>query len=705
MLARLQLGLGRKLPMILQSESAECGLACLAMVAAAHGNSQGLLSLRQRFGPSARGATLNGLIRIAGDLGLSARAVRCEPHELSQLAAPAILHWDFTHFVVLKRTSRRHATIHDPATGVRRFSLEEVGQHFTGIALELSPGERFEQAGRPASLPLRSFFSGLGSMWPSLGQILVLSALLQLVALATPFYMQLVVDEVLVKHDSDLLTLLAGGFLALTLFSLVTEALRGWAGIYLTNQLSFIMGARLFRHLLRLPAAFFTRRHMGDIVSRFGSIKPIQDFVTSSTITVLLDGVMAITTMTLMFLYSPLLALIVLAAMAVYLLAQLAFYYPLKLRQHESIAAEATLDSNFMESVRSIGAVKRFGIESSRNSDWQNRAAEAVNARVRVGRLTLGVGLIDSAISGISHVIVVYAGARLVLAGELSIGMLYAFLAYRNHMTSAVTSLVNEFVRFLMLSLHMERLADIQLAVPEDEQDGKPPVPIEGRLSLRDAAFRYGAHDPDVFAHVSFDIAPGESVAIFGPSGCGKSTLMACLQRSLELTGGELLVDGQPLSALGLASLRAGSASVLQDDCLLSGSLQANIAFGEPVADMERVVRAATLACIHDDIMRLPMGYESLVGEMGAAMSAGQVQRVLIARALYREPKVLFLDEGTAHLDRNTETRLMSQLFETDMTLVFITHNRSVLPHADRVLLYQNGAWIMRRVRASKLAA
>lgn len=703
-MAGLSLNGANRLPLYLQAETAECGLACVGMVSAWHGWREDLTSLRQRFGPGGRGSTLNHLIQLCADLRLTTRAIRCEVAELRSLALPAILHWDFNHFVVLRSTSWRGVVVHDPAVGKRHYSWHEVSRHFTGIALETARGDGFESGDVKRTNRLADYFKGLGSLVPCLGQILLLSALLQVVALASPFYMQLVVDEVLVKHDTDLLVLLAAGFLALTLFSVVTQAVRGWAGIYLSNQLSFFMGARLFTHLLRLPATFFAHRQMGDVVSRFGSLKPIQEFLTSSTIAVLLDGVMAVTTITMMYLYSPPLASVVLVTTLLHLLIQLIFYSPIRLRSHEKIAAEARAESNFMESIRSIDAVKRFGIEAQRSGDWQNRFSDAVNAEVRVSRLGLGLDLFQSTIAGASNVLVIYLGARFVLAGELTIGMLYAFMAYRSHMTGAVNSLVDEFVKFLMLSLHLERLADIQQEAPEPTTVANPPTSIAGELNCRDLGFRYSNRDPWIFNDISFHLQPGESLAVAGPSGCGKSTLLGVIAQTLSAAEGEIAVDGYPLACDQRATFRAVCASVMQGDTLLSGSIRSNIAFGDAGVDDARVQRAAETACVHADVMHLPMGYESLVGEMGSTLSAGQLQRVLIARALYREPRILLLDEGTAHLDKETELRVMKNILELGITCIFITHNRKMLALADRVLFMSAGSHRLRRVRHAEAA-
>ncbi|MBD3647228.1 MAG: ATP-binding cassette domain-containing protein, partial [Pseudomonadales bacterium] len=378
-------------------------------------------------------------------------------------------------------------------------------------------------------------------------------------------------------------------------------------------------------------------------------------------------------------------------------IAQILIYVPLKARTRERIVADARMDSHFMESIRSIGAIKRFSAEPVRESDWQNRFADAINARIRVHRLAIGLELLDTAIGGCCTVLIVYLGARQVLERELTVGMLYAFLAWRNHLVDATTSLVTELIKYLMLSLHMERLADIQLAEPEPVSESDP-IPVEGHLALREAAFRYSPREPWVVSNCSFFLGSGESLAIFGPSGCGKTTLLAVMQNLLPLEQGELLVDGRPIRQGCSSTLRSVSAAVMQEDCLLSGSLLSNITFNDPFPDWARVQQVARLADIHDDLAALPMGYETVVGELGSVMSAGQQQRILIARALYRQPKLLFLDEGTAHLDRQTERRVMTRILRLGVPCVFTTHNKQLLPLASKVLVHTNDGWLDRRV-------
>mgnify|MGYP001578680115 CR=1 FL=1 len=689
---------GRKLPVIMQSERAECGLACITMLAGFHGQQQDLSALRNRFPPTQHGATLAELMHLTNAMNMSARAIRCDVNELAACETPLILHWDFNHYVVLKKATKHKIVIHDPAVGLREYPLSEAIRHFTGIALEVKPNDNFSVGTFTNKHGIFSFFSNMSGLWPSVGQILLLSAVLQLIALTMPFYMQLVVDEVLVKHDHELLTILAIGFFSITLISVITQAIRGWCHIYLSNQLSLILGTKIFHHLLSLPVEYFYKRHMGDIVSRFGAFRPVQDFLTSSAVTVVLDGLMALTTLTMMLIYSPMLTAIVVLFLVLVLVSQLAFYRPIKHQSHEHISADARLNSSFMESIRSISAIKRANAESARESEWQSNFVESINITVRLGKLALNRDLIESTLSGTANVLVIFVGAGAVLTGDLSIGMLYAFMAYRRHLTAAITSLVRELVNYLMLSLHLERLSDIR-NTPSEFPEIRLPLPIDGAIKVTDIGYRFGENQPWIIKNLSFELGAGEMMGITGPSGCGKSTLLGIIQSLIERQEGEIEIDGMPLSIVGAQSLRWHSSSVLQEDVLFSGTIKSNISFDASFVDMERIKAVSEIAAIDQDIAKLPLGYDSQIGEMGTVLSAGQQQRVLIARALYQQPKILLLDEGTAHLDKHTETVVMQNIKALGISCIFVSHNHKLMSLADTILMMEPSGYKFHRIR------
>lgn len=682
-----------KMPVILQGETSECGLACLAMVASYHGFSTDLYDLRQRFGVSLAGASLKNLMQQAANLKLSCRALQVELDELKKLKLPAILHWDFNHFVTLSEARGSHVVIHNPAVGVRRYRLAEVSHHFTGIALEITPTAQFRRGKKTQRLRLLDFCSGMTGLLPALIQLFALSLLIQCFALASPFYLQLVVDEVLVKQDRDLLVLLGLGFAGLTVITVFTKALRGFAHLFIASQLNYAMGAALFNHLIHLPVDYFQKRHMGDVVSRFGSLKPIQDFISGSALTVILDGLMAITTLMMIIIYSPILSIIVLVSIAAFAVLRAVLLQPFRQRTQESIVTAAKQDSNLMETIRALQSIKLFSRESDRQSIWQSRFVDSINANIRVGRLTIGYEIFEGLISAVENVLVIFVGAQQVLDGALTIGMLYAFISYRTHFNSSLTSVINQLIQLFMLGLHLERIADIGLTDKEKglEEPAGFTVPFDGYIQLDKAAFRYSESDPLLFEDLSLQIQPGEFVAIYGPSGIGKTTVIKILLGLVKPTQGVLLIDKVPLEVYGIRSYRANIGAVMQEDMLMSGSIKDNICFNDMLADFDRIRQVAQLAEIHDDIMRMPMAYDSLIGEMGSALSNGQQQRILLARALYRKPKLLFLDEGTAHLDYPTAERVMTNLHSLASSCIYITHNRRLLKFADHILVMADG--------------
>jgi ATP-binding cassette, subfamily B, bacterial CvaB/MchF/RaxB len=687
-----------QLPIVRQTEAAECGLACLAMIASYHRHFVDLNTLRRRFPVSLNGVTLRALIQVAGQMHMAGRPLRLELEGLRQLRLPAVLHWDMSHFVVLKSVRRSGIVVHDPASGENFLSNAQASNHFTGVALELSPTEEFLRQDERTRLPFSVFWTHLKGSGHALAQVFVLSVVLQLLVLAAPFYMQITVDEVIARGDVDLLVVLAIGFALVAVIRAATSAIRGLILLIVQNFVQFQLGARLFHHLLRLPTSFFEKRHIGDILSRFTSLQPIRTLLAEGMIAAVLDGMMALLTLAMIVIYSTQLALVVLSALILYAVLRLALYRVLWLRTEATIQASAQENSTFIETVRAIQSLKLFNRESEREGQWLNRYAEVANANVRLGRAKIAFTTLNDLIFGLEMVITVYLAARLALANSLTVGMIFAFMSYRQHFTEKAVQLVEKALEFRVLGLHLERLSDIALSPLELGHD-RPLAyarPLEGRIELRRVYYRYSENDPFVLEEINLDIKPGEFVAIMGPSGGGKTTLMKLMLGLLEPTSGEVLIDGVPLPALGARAYREQVAAVMQEDQLLSGSIADNICFFDPEFDEERMIRSARLAGIHDEIMMMPMTYNSLVGDMGSSLSGGQKQRILLARALYRQPRILFLDEGTAHLDLDNERHINESLNRLGMTRISVAHRPAISAGANRVVI------IAKTLRAEK---
>ena len=680
--------------MILQTEAAECGLACLAMVAGAHGLQTDLPALRRRFALSLKGLTLADLVRMAGVLQLQGRALRAELEHLPQLRLPCVLHWDLNHFVVLVAVRRGQAIVHDPASGVRRLSMQEVSSHFTGIALELTPAADFRPRVERQRITLGQLIGPVSGLKRSLAQIFVLALALEFFVLLNPFLLQWVVDDVLVTGDRDLLLTLGIGFGGLVLIQVLTSAARSWAVLALSATLNPQWLANVFAHLVRLPLAWFERRHAGDIWSRFNAVHEIQRTLTTSFVEALLDGLLVVLTLVLMLVYSGPLAALALTAVGLYALLRWGGYRPLRAASEEVLVHEARQASHFLESLRGVQAIKLFNAEADRQSRFASLVVDATNADVAARRLQIGFATAHRLLFGLERVAGVWLGALLVLDQRLSLGMLFAFIAYKELFTQRCGTLIDRGVELRMLRLQGERLADIALTAPETTAGAAdaPTAAAEApAIELRGLRFRYADGEPEVLRGVDLRIEPGESVAIVGPSGGGKSTLLKLLLGLHEPSSGEILIGGVPLARLGLAAWRARVGAVMQDEPLFAGSIADNIAFFEPQPDLERVRACARLAAVHEDIEAMPMGYHTLVGDLGLTLSGGQKQRVLLARALYKRPQVLLLDEATSSLDVAREQAVNDAVRQLALTRIIVAHRPQTVAAAGRVITLHEG--------------
>ncbi|WP_304359198.1 peptidase domain-containing ABC transporter [Collimonas fungivorans] len=694
MLNRLSFGLAPTLPLMLQTEATECGLACLGMLAGYYGYRTDLATLRRRFPISLKGSTLRDLIAIAGQLELATRPLKLDLNDLAQLKLPCILHWNFNHFVVLQEVGPRSVTICDPAFGIRKLSMDEAAKAFTGVALELWPNPGFKPAEEKQIVRLRSLLGRVTGLYRSFSQILLLSAALEIFAVVSPFFMQWVIDNVLVSADRDLLTTLALGFGLLMLMQQAVAITRSWVLMYMSTTLNVQWRANVFTHLLRLPVAYFEKRHLGDVVSRFGAVGVIQHTLTTSFLEAILDGVMTIVTLALMFIYSPLLALVAIAAMALYGLGRWAWFAPLRHATEEEIIHAAKQQTHFLETIRGVKTIKLFQRQDERRATWLSLLVDQVNADLRTQKLSLLYKSLNGVLFGIENILIIWLGARLVMDGNFTVGALMAFNAYKGQFNERVSSLIDKFVEVKMLQLQGERLADIVLHRPEttharnlDERE----TALMPSLEVRGLRFRYAEQEPYVLDDVSFRIAAGESVAIVGPSGGGKTTLINILLGILAPTQGEVLIGGRNVSQVGLDTLRQMIGTVLQDDVLFAGSLADNISFFDPQADRAWIADCARMAAIHQDIAAMPMGYNTLVGDMGSILSGGQKQRVLLARALYKRPQILFLDEATSHLDIEREQLVNTAIKSIDITRVIVAHRPETISSADRAIVLVGG--------------
>ena len=696
----LSFGLGRPLPVILQTEAAECGLACLAMILNHHGSTTDLAALRTRHTVSLTGVTLATLTEIAQREQLGTRGLRLDLDELPQLRLPAILHWDLNHFVVLKSVSGGGVVVHDPAFGERRLSLQEVSQHFTGVALEVWPNPGFAPKEEKTRIRLGQLIGQVSGFWPSLAQVLLLSLALEVFGLVSPLFMQWVLDHVVVSRDMQLLTTLALGFGLLLLIQQATGLLRSWLLMAINTSVGLQWKANVFAHMTRLPLSYFQNRHLGDIVSRAGSVNEIQETLTAAFVEALFDGLLVVLTLVLMFIYSPVLAAVALLAVLLYLGMRLMWYRPLYAASEEHLVRDALQSTHYLESIRGMRAIQLFGRQTQRQAAWQTLLVGATNAQLKVQKLQILYALVRGLLSGGFMILIVWLGARQIIATELTVGMLMAFLAYRGQFDSRVTALIDKAIDLKMLRLHAERLADLVLtpAMPSAQRFGERDLAgARGdgagspALRLDGLRYRYADQAPWVIDGLTLDIGAGEVVAITGRSGCGKTTLINLLLGTYAPVEGTVSADGVPLAQIGIERWRQGVATVMQDDSLFAGSISDNLCFFDAQPDFEWMIECARMAALHDDIEAMPMGYQTLIGDMGTALSGGQKQRLLLARALYKRPGLLILDEATSHLDVESEAQVNRAIASLPVTRIVIAHRPETLRAAPRVVEIQGG--------------
>lgn len=678
----------RRVPVIHQTETAECGLACLAMICGHFGKNIDLIYLRRKFNLSARGATLAGINGIAEQLGMATRALSLELDELRVLKTPCILHWDFSHFVVLVSVKRNRYVLHDPARGIRYISREEMSRYFTGVALEVWPGSEFQSETLQTRISLRSLINSIYGIKRTLAKIFCLSVVIEAINLLMPVGTQLVMDHAIPAGDRGLLTLISAALMFFILLKAATSTLRAWSSLVMSTLINVQWQSGLFDHLLRLPLAFFERRKLGDIQSRFDSLDTLRATFTTSVIGFIMDSIMVVGVFVMMLLYGGYLTWIVLCFTTIYIFIRLVTYGNYRQISEECLVREARAASYFMETLYGIATVKIQGMVGIRGAHWLNMKIDAINSGIKLTRMDLLFGGINTFVTACDQIVILWLGAGLVIDNQMTIGMFVAFSSFRGQFSERVASLTSFLLQLRIMSLHNERIADIAL---HEKEEKKPEIEIVahmGPISLETngLSYRYDSQSAPIFSALSLSVAPGEGVAITGASGAGKTTLMKVLCGLFEPDSGRVLINGIDIRQIGINNYHRMIACVMQDDRLFSGSIRENICGFAEEMDEEWMVECARASHIHDVIMNMPMGYETLIGELGEGLSGGQKQRIFIARALYRKPGILFMDEATSALDSESEHFVNVAIKNMNITRVIIAHRETTLRTVDRVI-------------------
>lgn len=678
------------LSMIFQSENSECGLACLAMIANYHGDATKLSDLRESYRLSGGGASVKDLMAAAATLKLRCRPLKAECSELKALELPVILHWDLDHFVVLKKVSRKGLVIHDPAVGIREYSFSEIGIHFTGIALEVRKNKDFEPKFDRTTFTLGQLFEPGKGFYKVAGQVFVMSILIQILSILTPLYLQLVIDQGLALRDGDLVLLLALLFLIVMVAKTVVSYFRSIILLQFSNQFGFQLAENTFHHLIRLPLTFFEKREMGDIVSRFSSLESIKQLVTQEMITVVVDGIFSLITLILLYLYSPVLCSIALAAIAMFCVLKILSLNKEKTLREEALIAGAKQQTSFMENVRSISTTKLNGIEREREQDWLASYTGLINSSYHLGSFQLSIGSAQGLIFGVDHVLTIYFGASLVFDQTLTVGQLMSFIFLKQHFISSVTAMVPKLAELKLMGLELERLSDITLQEkdPDHTDNSLLDIKPEAKIEVSDLSFAYSDNCPNIFSRLSCQLADGESLGVWGKSGCGKTTFVKLLMGQEKPSCGSILFGGRSLADLSKSEKRGYIAAVLHDETLLAGSIAYNIHLDLEKFNEEKLMKICRTVGLAEAVSSLPMGLSTKVGDLGALLSAGQVQRLLLARALYSDPKILVLDEALSHLSEKVGVELLAMMHRRGLSVILVSHSPTLLDATDKQLIF-----------------
>ena len=685
---KLNFSLRKTTPVILQSEASECGIACLAMIAGYYGLSIDLFNFRQRFGSPSQGVSLLSLSLTAQRAGLQNRALTLDLDEIKQLKLPCVLHWGMNHYVVLTNVKKSSFIVHDPALGKRVIGMQEMSNFFTGVALELWPDQSFKQETAKSRLRLLDLMRNIVGLKSTLIKIFALSVMIEAIGLLLPVGTQLVTDHVIMAHDQSLLAVICIGLVSFTLFRTFISMLRAWTSLTLNTLTDIQWKTTLFDHLTRLPLSFFEKRHLGDIQSRFSSLDTIRSTFTNSIVSGVIDSIMTVGLLIMLSLYGGWLVWVVVGFTACYAIMRLATYRFYRQVSEEQVIKGARSSSHFMETLYGIATVKALNLKERRSKNWLNINIDACNAGIKQTRFDMMFSGINTFISTIDQVAILWLGAVMVIDNNMTLGMFMAFNAYRGQFSQRASSLIDLVMQVRMLSLHNERLSEIAFSEPEAEMPVRRVFEENAgvKLELKNLSYQYDPFSQPIFANLDLTITPGESLALVGPSGVGKTTLLKVMCGLLAPTSGDVLANNLDINKIGLNNYRLSTACVLQEDRLFSGSIAENICGFEDNADQAFIEACARNSNIHDEIMKMPMGYETLIGELGLGISGGQKQRLLIARALYRKPNILFMDEATSHLDLNNESCINQAISRLSITRVIVAHRPSTIASADRVV-------------------
>lgn len=683
----------RRVPVLQQISIVECGAACLAMLLSYHGRKTTVSEVREQCGVGRDGLSALSIVKAARKYGMRVRAVSLQENDFRFVSLPAIVHWEFNHFIVVERWSPKAVEVVDPASGRKSLTAKEFDEGFTGVVIMMEPGVQFSRGNKTSQLSLFSYARSYVQQAPfALAQVLGASLLLQILGLIFPVLSAIIINNLIPMKMVNALQLLGIGMVMIILAQAITKILRAMILLYLQARVDTHLMFNFLERLFSLPQRFFLQRSTGDILARVSSNTVIRDTISNQLFSTVLDGTFVLVYFFILLSQSPTFTVVIAVIAFIQTILLLSTSKPLTELNRRELAAAGKSQGYLTETLAGIKTLKSAGAENRVLERWSNLFFDQMNISVRRVYVASIIDTVLSTLSAAAPLILLWLGTQQIINGTMQLGTMLALNSLGAALLGPITSLVSSARQIQLVQSHMERLSDVIEAEPEqDVLEVVQPPRLTGQVRLENVSFQYDPQSPPVLREINVSIHPGQKVAIVGRTGSGKSTLGSLLLGLYTPTKGEVYYDNIALRKLNYQAVRSQFGVVMQEASVFSGSVRENITLNDPGMNMEQVIVAAQRAAIHEDIMKMPMEYETMVSEGGNALSGGQRQRLALARAIVNLPAILLLDEATSSLDVVTEKVVEHHINQLACTQIVIAHRLSTIRNADVILVLHEG--------------